>query len=307
MNETIARRESPVPSPIATGSGDATSWIEGPPRGSLHLEVAAAPQNQAKDRSTVIWWVIVAIIIVFLFAPVVVMLLFSFNAASTTALPFAGFSLRWYRQAFGDPLVIAALLNSVRVALVVALFTMLTGTSAAFALSRHRSRWLDAFTVFVTAPLILPALFLGIALLSFYTQIGLKPTLWTAAIGHALVTLPFVVVIVNARLLRLDRSIEEAARDLGATAFQSFRLVVFPLIAPALLGAVLIVVAWSFDELVITFFTSGGEQTLPVRIWGMLRRGIDPSVNAMASIILVTTIACTLLAGRFISGREIAR
>jgi ABC-type spermidine/putrescine transport system permease subunit II len=166
---------------------------------------------------------------------------------------------------------------------------------------------LDAFTAFVTAPLILPALFLGIALLSFYTQIGLKPTLWTAAIGHALVTLPFVVVIVNARLKGLDRSYEEAARDLGATAFQSFRLIVFPLVAPALFGAVLIVVAWSFDELVITFFTSGGAATLPVRIWGMLRRGIDPSVNALASVILVTTIACTLLAGRFISGREITR
>lgn len=256
---------------------------------------------------TAIWWVIVGAIVVFLFAPVILMFLFSFNAAPTTALPFAGFSLRWYEAAFGDPLVIRALLNSVKVAIVVALFTAVTGASAAFALSRHRSRWLDAFTAFVTAPLILPALFLGIALLSFYTQIGLKPTLWTAAIGHALVTLPFVVVIVNARLKGLDRSYEEAARDLGATAFQSFRLVVFPLVAPALFGAVLIVVAWSFDELVITFFTSGGAATLPVRIWGMLRRGIDPSVNALASVILVTTIACTLLAGRFISGREITR
>jgi len=257
--------------------------------------------------ATAIWWVIVGAIVAFLFAPVILMFLFSFNAAPTTALPFAGFSLRWYEAAFGDPLVIRALLNSVKVAIVVALFTAVTGASAAFALSRHRSRWLDAFTAFVTAPLILPALFLGIALLSFYTQIGLKPTLWTAAIGHALVTLPFVVVIVNARLKGLDRSYEEAARDLGATAFQSFRLIVFPLVAPALFGSVLIVVAWSFDELVITFFTSGGAATLPVRIWGMLRRGIDPSVNALASVILVTTIACTLLAGRFISGREIAR
>jgi ABC-type spermidine/putrescine transport system permease subunit II len=256
---------------------------------------------------TAIWWVIVGVIVAFLFAPVILMFLFSFNAAPTTALPFAGFSLRWYEAAFGDPLVVRALLNSVKVAIVVALFTAVTGASAAFALSRHRSRWLDAFTAFVTAPLILPALFLGIALLSFYTQIGLKPTLWTAAIGHALVTLPFVVVIVNARLKGLDRSYEEAARDLGATAFQSFRLVIFPLVAPSLFGAVLIVAAWSFDELVITFFTSGGAATLPVRIWGMLRRGIDPSVNAMASVILVTTIACTLLAGRFISGREITR
>ena len=261
----------------------------------------------SRGGAAAVWWLIVVAILIFLFAPVVVMLLFSFNAAATTALPFAGFSVRWYQAAFGDALVISALLNSVRVAIVVALFTTVTGATAAFALSRRRSRWLDAFTAFVTAPLILPALFLGVALLSFFTQIGLKPSLWTAAIGHALVTLPFVVVIVNARLLRLDRSIEEAARDLGATAFQSFRLIVLPLVAPALLGAVLIVVAWSFDELVINFFTSGGEATLPVRIWGMMRRGIDPSINALASVILVTTILCTLLAGRFISGREIAR
>lgn len=254
-----------------------------------------------------IWWAIVGGTLLFLFAPVAIVLLFSFNAAPTTALPFAGFSLRWYEEAFGNPLVVEALLNSVKVAGVVAVFTAVIGASAAFALSRRRSRWLDAFTGFVTAPLILPTLFLGIALLAFYSQVGLDPSLGTAMIGHALVTLPFVVVIVNARLMRLDRSFEEAARDLGATPWQSFRMIVLPLVAPALTGAVLIVVAWSFDELVITFFTSGGDATLPVRIWGMFRRGIDPSVNAMASVILMTTIACTLLASRFISGRDIAR
>jgi ABC-type spermidine/putrescine transport system permease subunit II len=253
------------------------------------------------------WWALVGAILVFLFAPVVVVLLFSFNAEATTSLPFAGFSLRWYETAFGDAQFVESLLNSVKVALVVAAFTGVVGTSAAFALARRRSRWLDLFSSFVTAPLILPTLFLGIALLSFYTQIGLHPSLETAMIGHALVTLPFVVLIVNARLMRLDRSFEEAARDLGATPFQSFWMVVLPLVAPALLGSVLIVMAWSFDELVITFFTSGGDATLPVRIWGMLRRGIDPTVNAMASIILITTVACTLLAGRFVSGREIAR
>ncbi len=254
-----------------------------------------------------IWWVVVAAILLFLFAPVAVVVLFSFNAAATTSLPFAGFSLRWYQTAFADNQFVEALLNSVKVAAAVAAFTAVAGTSAAFALSRRRSRWLDLFTLFVTAPLVLPTLFLGIALLSFYSEIGLDTSLATAAIGHALVTLPFVVVIVNARLLRLDRAFEEAARDLGATPFQSFRLVVFPLVAPALIGAVLIVVAWSFDELVITFFTSGGDATLPVKIWGMLRRGIDPSVNAMASVILATTVACTLLAGRFVSGRELMR
>ena len=261
----------------------------------------------SRDGAQAVWWGIVVLILVFLFAPVVVVVLFSFNAEATTSLPFAGFSTRWYETAFGDSQFVVALQNSVKVALAVAAFTAVVGTSAAFALAHRRSRWLDLFSSFVTAPLILPTLFLGIALLSFYTQIGLKPSLQAAMIGHALVTLPFVVLIVNARLVRLDRSFEEAARDLGATPFQSFRLIVFPLVAPALFGAVLIVMAWSFDELVITFFTSGGDQTLPVRIWGMLRRGIDPSVNAMASIILLTTIACTLLAGRFVSGREISR
>lgn len=260
-----------------------------------------------EGRSTAIWWLIVGATLIFLFAPIVVVVLFSFNAASSTGLPFAGFSTQWYQAALGDKQFREALFNSVRVALTVGLFTAVVGTSAAFALSRRRSRLLDAFSSFVTAPLVLPTLFLGIALLSFFTQVGIKPTLFTATIGHAMVTLPFVVIIVNARLMRLDRSFEEAARDLGATPFQTFRLVVFPLVAPALFGAVLIVMAWSFDELVITFFTSGGEPTLPVRIWGMLRRGIDPSVNAMASIILLTTIACTLLAGRFVSGKEIAR
>jgi len=257
--------------------------------------------------SRMVWWVVVIAILLFLFAPVLVVVVFSFNAAPSTGLPFAGFSTQWYQTAFADKQFREALFNSVKVALAAGTFAAVVGTSAAFALSRRRSRWLDAFSSFVTAPLVLPTLFLGIALLSFYTQIGLKPSLFTAMIGHAVVTLPFVVIIVNARLMRLDRSFEEAARDLGATPAQTFRMIVFPLVAPALFGAVLIVMAWSFDELVITFFTSGGEPTLPVRIWGMLRRGIDPSVNAMASIILLTTIACTVAAGRFVSGREIAR
>lgn len=260
-----------------------------------------------RRRNALVWWVLAGATLLFLFAPVAVVLLFSFNAAATTSLPFAGFSGRWYETIFADERFVAALLNSVQVALAVAVFTAVAGTSAAFALASGRSRWLDLFSAFVGAPLILPTLFLGIALLSFYSQVGIRLSLLTVMVGHALVTLPFVVLIVNARLARLDRSFEEAARDLGATPFQSFRLIVLPLVRPALLGAVLIAVAWSFDELVITFFTSGGDATLPVLIWGMLRRGIDPSVNAIASVILLTTIACTLLAGRFIGGRDLTR
>lgn len=258
-------------------------------------------------RRTAPAWVFVALLLAFLFLPVAVVVLFSFNSEPSTSLPFTGFSLRWYEAAFADSRFTTSLGNSIKVAAVTAVFVAFVGANAAFALSRRPSRILNAFSAFVTAPLVLPGLFLGVALLSFYSEIGMRPSLTTVIIGHALVTLPFVVLIVNARLANLDRSIEEAARDLGATPLQAFRKITFPLVRPALFGAVLIAIAWSFDEFIITFFTIGGQTTLPILIWGLLRRGIDPSVNAIASVILGTTILATLLAGRFISGRDLAR
>jgi spermidine/putrescine transport system permease protein len=255
----------------------------------------------------VLAWVFVAGLIAFLFFPVVVVVLFSFNSEPSTSLPFSGFSLRWYDAAFADERFTSSLLNSVKVAAVTAVIVAFIGTNASFAISRRPSRLLNAFSSFVTAPLVLPGLFLGVAMLSFFTEIGMNASLTTVIIGHSLVTLPFVVLIVNARLMNLDRSIAEAARDLGATPFEAFRKIIFPLVRPAVIGAVLIAVAWSFDEFIITFFTIGGQSTLPILIWGLLRQGIDPSVNAIASIILGTTIVATLLAGRFISGRGLTR
>jgi spermidine/putrescine transport system permease protein len=257
--------------------------------------------------ATAFSWLYVALLVVFLFAPVAVVVLFSFNATSSTSLPFAGFSTRWYRTAFEDDLFVDALKNSLVVAVASALIVAFVGTNAAFALSRRRSRVLDVFSALVTTPLIVPGLFLGVALLSFYDEIGLRRTLLTVIIGHALVTLPFVVLIVNARLARLDRAIEEAARDLGATAWKAFWKITFPLVRPALIGSVLIAVAWSFDEFIITFFTIGGQLTLPILIWGKLRLGVDPSVNAIACVVLATTIVATVLAGRFVSAREVTR
>jgi spermidine/putrescine transport system permease protein len=255
----------------------------------------------------VLAWVFVAGLIAFLFFPVVVVVLFSFNSEPSTSLPFSGFSLRWYHAAFADERFTSSLLNSVKVAAVTAVIVAFIGTNASFAISRRPSRLLNAFSSFATAPLVLPGLFLGVAMLSFFTEIGMNASLTTVIIGHSLVTLPFVVLIVNARLMNLDRSIAEAARDLGATPFEAFRKIIFPLVRPAVIGAVLIAVAWSFDEFIITFFTIGGQSTLPILIWGLLRQGIDPSVNAIASIILGTTIVATLLAGRFISGRGLTR
>jgi spermidine/putrescine transport system permease protein len=257
-------------------------------------------------RAKIVSWVFVSLVVAFLFAPVVVVVLFSFNGTSSTSLPLTGLSTRWYHEAFHDGQFIDALENSLVVAAVTAAFVAFVGTNAAFALSRRPSRLLNVFSSFVTAPLIVPGLFLAVSLLSFFNQIGVRPSLKTVMVGHALVTLPFVVLIVNARLARLDPSIAEASRDLGANPWQSFRKITFPLVRPALIGSILIAIAWSFDEFIITFFTIGPKLTLPILIWGKLRLGVDPSVNAIASVILATTIGVTMLAGRFISARDVA-
>jgi spermidine/putrescine transport system permease protein len=257
-------------------------------------------------RSQGLSWIYVIALLAFLFAPVVVVVLFSFNAQPSTSLPFAGFSLRWYRAAFDDELFRLSLRSSAVVAAVTAVLVAFLGANASFALTRRSSRLLNVFSSFVTTPLVVPGLFLGVALLSFFDAIGFTRSLTTVIISHTLITLPFVVLIVNARLMRFDRSIQEAARDLGATPLQAFTKIVLPLVRPALIGAVLIAIAWSFDEFIVTFFVVGGQGTLPIMIWGLLRRGIDPSVNAIASTILVTTIVATIAAWAA-SGRDIAR
>jgi spermidine/putrescine transport system permease protein len=257
-------------------------------------------------RARVASWLFVAGLLGFLFAPVIVVVLFSFNAEPSTSLPFAGFSLRWYKAALNNELFLLSLRNSAIVAVITAALVALIGANASFALTRRSSRLLNFFSSFVTTPLIVPGLFLGVALLSFFDVIGFTRSLTTVVISHTLITLPFVVLIVNARLMRFDRSIQEAARDLGATPLQAFTKIVFPLVRPALIGAILIAVAWSFDEFIVTFFTVGGQGTLPIMIWGMLRRGIDPSVNAIASTILATTVLATVAAWA-VSGRDLAQ
>jgi spermidine/putrescine transport system permease protein len=156
-------------------------------------------------------------------------------------------------------------------------------------------------------PLVIPWLFIGIALLTFFSRTQVTLSMTTIVIGHVIVTLPIVILIVTSRLTNLDPNVMEAARDLGAGAFQAFRRILLPQIAPALAGAALLAIATSLDEFVITLFTNGGVQTVPIVIYGSLRRGLTPSVNAIASLTLLATITLTIVAGRFVSVRELSR
>lgn len=256
-------------------------------------------------RARTISWLLVGVLLVFMFAPVVVVVLFSFNSAPSTSLPLQGLSLRWYEQVFNEPLYVEALKNSAIAAIGTSLVSVMLGTAAAIGIARRRSRLVDALSMAILSPQLIPGLFIGVALLSFASRVHLELSLMTVIIGDVIVTLPLVVLIVNARLLRMDWSVVEAARDLGASGFTAFRRIVLPAILPAVFGAALMALAWSADELIITLFVNGGNTTVPVLIMSEARRELDPSVNAIASIILATTIVTSVIAMRFVSPKEI--
>jgi len=154
-------------------------------------------------------------------------------------------------------------------------------------------------------PLSLPGLFIGISLLSYYISMGIKLSLGTVIIGHLIYTLPYFFLVASTRLERFDRLLEEAAQDLGCTPWETFWKVNFPIIAPSIIGAATIVFALSFDEFVITFFIIGTQNTLPMMVWSMMRRSIDPRVNAISVILILTSVLLLYLMSKVVDISEI--
>jgi len=235
-------------------------------------------------------------VLLFLYVPVVVIVLFSFADSPRLSLPIEGLSTKWYVRAFENPLMTTALTNSVLLALVSAVASGLLGASFAFGLVKWRSARLRvALAAASLLPAVVPLLITGIALAFVFKLVGWPQGLANAAFGHVIVCLPFVVLTMNARLESFDFSVLEAARDLGASPARAFWDITFPLIRPAVLGAALLAAALSLDEFIVTWFNVGSDQTLPVLIWGMMRRGIDPSINALASVLLVSLVVLVVL------------
>lgn len=238
----------------------------------------------------------VAFVLLWLFAPVAVIVLFSFTASPRMSLPIEGFTLDWYGQAFSAPLFARSLVNSVILAGVTAVVATSLGVSFAFGVARLRRGARAAAVTASLLPAAVPVLVLGIALAVLFRSAGLAPGLLNAAVGHVMVALPFVILTMNARLETFDFATLEAARDLGATPLQTFRDITFPLVRPSVLGAALLAMALSLDEFVVTWFNIGNLSTIPVLIWGLLRRGIDPSINALATVVLAALVVLVVLA-----------
>lgn len=242
----------------------------------------------------------------FLYLPLAIVILFSFNASTRGIFPLERFTLRWYREAFSSPAFLRALRTSLVVAVGSVAAALLLGVPAAFALVRRRFRAKSALGVLITGPIAVPGVVIGVSILSALGLVGWDAGIAATTAAHVLFTVPFVVLVVRARLTDFDRQVEEAARDLGASPSRTLWTVTLPLIQGSLVGAGILVFALSIDEFIITNFVVGANATLPVMIWSQMRTGIAPSVNAIASVILLGTLTLIALAGLVVnrSGRS---
>ncbi|MBI3436962.1 MAG: ABC transporter permease subunit [Proteobacteria bacterium] len=231
----------------------------------------------------------------FLYLPIAVLVVYSFNASRLVTV-WGGWSLRWYGELIGDQALIAAARTSLLIALASASAATLLGTLAALAITRFGAdRGRTALSAMVLAPLVMPEVITGLSLLLLFVAINLDRGFLTVTIAHTTVTMCFVAVVVKARLADLDRSLEEAAMDLGCPPARTFLTVTLPLIAPALAAGFLLAFTLSLDDLVIASFTTGpGATTLPIRIYSDVRLGVKPEINAICTI-MIATVALALI------------
>jgi spermidine/putrescine transport system permease protein len=236
------------------------------------------------------------LVVAFLFAPLIVVAIFSVNDSAISRFPLKGFTFAWYAKLLGDVSLREALVNSLVVAGATVAISCSLGIAAAVGIHGHARRLAEALRAFGLLPMMVPRLILGIALLTFYNLLQLDLSLLTVIAGHVVMTLPYVILIANARLVGFDRTLEEAAWDLGAGPFTVFREILVPFLQPAIVAAALMSFTLSFDEVVVTFFTTGRENTLPMVIWSKLRFGITPELNAIATLTIVVSGALAIIA-----------
>ncbi|HEY8268450.1 MAG TPA: ABC transporter permease [Xanthobacteraceae bacterium] len=244
----------------------------------------------------------------FLYLPIVLLIIYSFNDSRLVTV-WSGFSTRWYASLLGNRQLLDAAWVTLRVALVTATVATVLGTCAALALARMgRFRGRTLFAGMVYAPLVMPEVITGLSLLLLFVAIGLERGFWTVTLAHITFTMCFVAVVVQARLVTFDRSLEEAAMDLGATPARTFFSVTLPIIFPAVTAGFLLAFTLSLDDLVIASFTTGpGATTLPIRIYSQVRLGVTPEINAVCALFIAVVTVIVLAASVVTKRQELAR
>jgi putative spermidine/putrescine transport system permease protein len=247
-------------------------------------------------------------VVLFLWLPLGIILVYAFNTSNIQSWPIPGVTLRWFRVAWNDPEARDALLLSLKAALAATAVALLLGTMAAVAISRFQFFGREIFSFLLVLPIALPGVITGIALSSFYTFWGVNFSLWTIVVGHATFCVVIVYNNVLARLRRTSPSLVEASMDLGADGWQTFRFVTFPVLSTALISGALLAFALSFDEVIVTLFTAGAQNTLPIWILGKIRLGQQlPEVNAVVFVVVALTIIPVVISQRLTQESGILR
>jgi spermidine/putrescine transport system permease protein len=277
--------------------------VAGPPKTS-----GAASRDRLRHWGLGIWSVLA---LLYLFVPVFIVVLFSFNDnKGRFNFTWQGLTLRHWQHPFADPDLAKALTNSVEIALISTAIATALGTFMAMALVRYRFRGRSTVDFFVFMPLSSPEVVLGAALLAMFLTVNINTGFATIVIAHVMFTVSYVVVTVKARLEGMDRHIEEASMDLGATEWVTFRKVTLPLIAPGVAAAAMLAAAISFDDYVITSFNAGQTQTFPLFIFGATRQGVPAEVNVLATMLLLAVLVLmglNVLLQRSLARRDSAR
>ncbi|MCA6123029.1 ABC transporter permease [Bradyrhizobium sp. WSM 1704] len=243
----------------------------------------------------------------FLYLPIVILVIYSFNASRLVTV-WGGWSLRWYQEFFNDRAMLEAAWMSLSVAAVSATLATLLGTLAAIGLARgERFHGRALFSGMLYSPLVMPEVISGLSLLLMFVAFSIERGFWTVTIAHTTLTMCFVTVVVQSRLVTLDRSLEEAAMDLGCDPVRAFLLVTLPQIAPAIVAGWMLAFVLSLDDVVIASFTTGpGSATLPIRIYSEVRLGVKPEINAICTLV-IALIAVIIVVASFASKLSNAR
>jgi spermidine/putrescine transport system permease protein len=248
------------------------------------------------------------LLVVFLYAPILILLIFSFNDSAVQSFPLSGFTFRWYHQFLNNADLHAALRTSALVALLSSIGAVVLGVLASIALVRRRFAGKAAVSALLLSPLVIPYVVFGISLLLFFHAVGIPRSILTVVIGHIVISLPYTILVLVPRLDQIDVTLQEAAYDLGAGPFQTFRSIVLPLIAPAVVSAFLIAFTTSFDEYAVASFVVGPRTTFPIYLYSALRFPSQlPQVIAVAVVVIVVSLVVVVGAevGRRIAERRL--
>jgi putative spermidine/putrescine transport system permease protein len=238
-------------------------------------------------------------VLAFLWLPILIILTYAFNGSVLQTWPIKSWTLHWFHAAWNDPEARSSLWLSVKVALVATLFALVLGTAASFAIHRFRFFGRESVSFLLLLPIALPGIITGMALNSFFSFASVRFSIWTIVIGHATFCVVVVYNNVLARLRRTSPSLVEASMDLGADGWQTFRLVIWPVISTALVAGGLLAFALSFDEVIVTTFTAGAQSTLPIYILSNIQRGQQlPIVNAVVFVVIALTVIPVVISQR---------